>query len=210
MHLGIAGLLAFLLGLVLALGNCSGVDTSSIEELGDSLGIEPMEISFDGSGLNMGGTESEDDFFSWDEMDFEMEWTVAETAEECAEGAGVGTFPDCTTIDIWYGDPSVYYYYKENHAQALCIYEGIFASVDKAVYEGIDDVSDDDRDFDLEWTETIDGVEVQCFGYEDGIVCKALFNDGEYAYSVYTMGPDDNINLGLTVEELGQFVSALL
>ena len=202
MQIGIAGILAILLGLALTLGSCAGVNTSQIEDLADGLGIEPVDISFAGS--------SEEDDFSWDDLDLATTWVMVDTAEECAEGAGVGTFPDIKSIEIGRGAPDVSYAYEEGHAQAVCFYPGFFLFVDKALYANADSIVGDDRTFDLEWTVTIKGIEVACSGYEEGVTCNAIFADGNCVYSIQAIGPDDNPNQGLNATELEAFVTALL
>lgn len=198
-------LLSVILALLLTLGSCAGIDTSQIEDYAASLGIEPAVLP-----IGLGGSSSAGDDFSWDDLDFESPWTEAANAEECAAGAGIDSFPSFDTVDINYDDPAFFYYYQDGHAQALCIYYGLSLVIDKAVYEGVDDISEDDRTFDLEWSETIEGVEVTCFGFEEGMTNKALFIDGDYVYAIEVWGSDDDLLRGLTSEELALFVTALL
>ena len=47
--IGVGGLLGIILGLVLALGSCTGIDTTPIEDLADDLGVEPIEIPVGGT-----------------------------------------------------------------------------------------------------------------------------------------------------------------
>ena len=197
MQAGVGVVLGAIIALLLSLGSCAGVDTSQIEQYANSLGIGPVEVPFE-------GMTGEDD------MDAEIGWKYAESAEECAEGAGFATFPALEDLGLDLGEPSVSYYYQDGHAQAFYIATDLAVFVDKALYTGVDDISMDDRPFNLEWTETIEGVDVDCFGDQEGMVCKAIFANGDCVYSITAFGPDDDLNRGLSSEDLAILVTALL
>ena len=199
---GAAALLGIILGLVLSLGSCAGIDTTPIEDLADGLGVEPIAIPLG----DMGGADDLD----WDDMDFETPWTAVETAEEAAEGAGVETFPDFMNLETSNQPESAYYYYEVDHAQAIVFYDGFAAFVDKAVYAGVDDIADDDRSFDLTWSETVDGIAIECSGLREGEICKAIFVNGDYVYSIDVLGYDDDPDKGISAEDLALIVSAML
>ncbi|MBR2836168.1 MAG: hypothetical protein IKE43_10755 [Coriobacteriales bacterium] len=209
-------LLGILLALIISLGSCVGIDTSQIEDTAADYGIVPIELSdvlgsFDyGTASNSSGypryEESDDDFDS-----IVITTVSVQTAQEAADGAGVGSFVAFEDLEgLSLTNTSNFYYYENNRADAIAFYDGIVLFVDKATYDYDGTVANDDRDFSLEWSQSINGISVDCYGYNKEEVCKATFTDGTYLYGIVAYGPDDNIEAGLSLADLAVLVNALV
>ena len=130
-------------------------------------------------------------------------WTKAESTDEAGEKAGVGLFlvdPQGTSLGpVINAD----YSYTEGAAEA---HYGI-AAVDLYVHKGLNntyggDVSLDDNKYANEWTQTVAGKEVKCFGNREGEATKTIWTDGDYDYAVLAYGAGGDTDYGLNAEDL--------
>ncbi|MBR2836159.1 MAG: hypothetical protein IKE43_10710 [Coriobacteriales bacterium] len=213
---GMALLLSILLALILALGSCTGIDTSQIEEAADDLGIAPAELSdifgdlgggFDYDGYSLYSDDSDDDIFG----DYETETETADSAQEAAEGAGFESFVAPGDFDLSLGESSsAHYFYQDGLASGIFFYDELVVFIDKADLGSVDAITDtDDREFSLEWSQTISGFQIKCFGYDKESVCKATFTDGDYYYMIDAMASDDDLESGLSIADLTAIINAL-
>ena len=129
-------------------------------------------------------------------------WTSVETAQEAADGAGVGSFEvpaDGTQSSIgpinWYG-----YQYMDYLAEAdgaigaaeLTVRKGINAekAPEDVSYDG-NDVSGDYTEYAYTWDMDVDDWKVTCFGNEDGKTMKAIWQSDNFSYSIMVRGQGD-------------------
>ena len=224
-------LIGVLLGLVMMLGDVAGIDTTSIEVAAKLSGITPVSIQevidqFTGtgqlaydpsSGIASDGSSTLGLFAESDDSedlgtleDWESPWTGAETAAQAAEAAGVGTFAALEDFDIGLNNASALYFYQDGLVEGMYFNDTSFLTINKAVYEGANDISNDDREYTVEWTEDIDGIQVQCFGMEEGAINKALFTNGGYVCSIVTEGYEDAYSFVLDADGLASIVAALV
>ena len=214
---GLGFILGILLALVLALGSFAGIDTSQLEDTASDYGIVPIELSdvLDSLGSGLGLSDSlggsEDDLYG----DTENPVTNVETAQDAADGAGVGSFVDLEALELSFGKVSdylsVYYVFEEGMASGIAIYDDVLLTVDKSTLAYTGDLfAIDSRDFSLEWSQTIDGIEVECFGYNQEGVGKAIFTDGTYMYGITAVGLGDQPEYGLSIADLTVLIDALV
>ena len=195
-------LASILLGAVLALGSCAGVDTSQIEELADMYGINVSTQDEE----NVASTGNEG-------LGLFNPWTETADAVDAAEGAGLDSFlvaeSDDLGLDLGGLFAVTYSYTDDGMAQALLDFPASQVLVRKAVYTGEDDISGDYRTFGLQWTETFGDVEVTCQGNRAGAACKTTWVDGDYAYAIVATGLGGDADFGLTAASLEGIVDAL-
>ena len=148
-------------------------------------------------------------------------WTKADTAQEAAEGAGVGYFEvpaDNTQSSIgpinWYG-----YQYMDYLAEAdgavgaaeLTVRKGINAerAPEGVSYDG-NDVSGDYTNYAYTWDMDVDDWKVTCFGNEDGKTMKAIWKSDNFSYSIIVRGQGDlHDTFGLGEEDTAAIVRAV-
>ena len=148
-------------------------------------------------------------------------WTSVETAQEAAEGAGVGYFEvpeDGTQSSIgpinWYG-----YQYMEYLAEAdgaigaaeLTVRKGINAerAPEDVSYDG-NDVSGDYTEYAYTWDMNVDDWKVTCFGNEDGKTMKAIWKSDNFSYSIMVRGQGDLYDtFGLGSDDTAAIVKAV-
>ena len=130
-------------------------------------------------------------------------WTKAESTDEAGEKAGVGLFlvdPKGTSLgEVINAD----YSYTKGAAEA---HYGI-AAVELFVHKGLNstyngDVSLDENKYANEWTKSIAGKNVKCFGNREGEATKTIWTDGDYDYAVLAYGAGGDTDFGLSEEDL--------
>lgn len=148
-------------------------------------------------------------------------WASAETAQEAADGAGVGYFEvpeDGTEVSIgpinWYG-----YQYMEYLAEAdgaigaaeLTVRKGINAkrAPEDVSYDG-NDVSGDYTEYAYTWDMDVDDWKVTCSGNEDGKTMKAIWQSDNFSYSIMVRGQGDlHDTFGLGPDDTAALVKAV-
>ena len=139
-------------------------------------------------------------------------WTDVNTAEEAAEGAGVGYFtvPEENTETAvgpvnWYG-----FRYMEHIAEADGAIGVAELTVRKGLKQDTEDVSGDYTEYALTWTVEADGWQVTCFGNEEGKTMKAIWLSDNFSYSIMVRGQGDvHDTYGLDGEIIEALVSAI-
>ena len=138
------------------------------------------------------------------------QWSTAGSDEEAGEAAGVGSFsvdPAGTSLGEA-GAPE--FRYMEGVAEARY---GI-AAVDLIVRKGLasideGDISFDNKEYALQWTETIGDTEVKCFGNREGAATKTVWREGDYSYAVLAYGAGGDDDFGLSADDLKIIVSQI-
>ncbi len=139
-------------------------------------------------------------------------WSDAETAEEAAEGAGVGYFlvPENGTEVIggridWFG-----FRYMDRLAEADGAVGAAELTVRKGLKQDSEDVSGDYTEYAYTWTQEADGWEVTCYGNEEGRMMKAVWLSDNFSYSVMVRGQGDFYTIyGLGAEDVIALVTAI-
>ena len=135
-------------------------------------------------------------------------WTKAASTDEAGEKAGVGLFlvdPQGTSLGpVTNAD----YSYTEGAAEA---HYGI-AAVELFVRKGLNstyngDVSLDDNKYANEWTQTVAGKEVKCFGNREGEATKTIWTDGDYDYAILAYGAGGDTDYGLSADDLATVIA---
>ena len=139
-------------------------------------------------------------------------WTDVETADEAADGAGVGYFlvPEenmDTTGGIvnWYG-----FQYMEGIAEADGAIGAAELTVRKGLKQDTTDVSGDYTEYAYEWTQQTEDWEVECFGNEEGRAMKAIWLSDNFSYSIMVRGQGDLYDVyGLDEEAVRALVASI-
>ena len=121
-------------------------------------------------------------------------WTEAASAEEAAKGAGVGEFvlPENATETTGGRVDWMSFRYMKDLAQA----DGGIGSAELTARKGVkhseaEDVSGDYTSYKYGWSQEVDGTTVNCYGNEEGHMMKALWESGDFAYSLVVRGQGD-------------------
>ena len=139
-------------------------------------------------------------------------WTDVSTAEEAADGAGVGYFmvpEDDSQSSIgpinWYG-----YRCMEGIAQADGAIGAAELTVRKGLKQDTTDVSGDYETYAFEWTQEVDDWQVSCFGNVEGQMMKAIWVSDNFIYSIEVRGQGDLYDtFGLGAEDTALLVSGI-
>ena len=139
-------------------------------------------------------------------------WTEVNTAEEAADGAGVGYFmvPEENTETSfgpvnWFG-----FQYMEGIAEADGAIGASELTVRKGLKQDTEDVSGDYTEYALEWTVEADGWQVACFGNEEGKAMKAIWVSDNFSYSIMVRGQGDAYDTyGLDGETISALVAGI-
>ena len=139
-------------------------------------------------------------------------WVDAASAEEAAEGAGVGYFlvPEGGTEIVGGRIDFGAFRYMKGLAEA----EGWVGAAELTVRKGLKqdstDVSGDFTEYAYTWTVEADGWEVTCFGNEEGRMMKAIWLSDNFSYSIVVRGQGDYyMTYGLGAEDVVALVTAI-
>ena len=140
-------------------------------------------------------------------------WSDAESAEEAAAGAGIDSFtvPEPGT-KLNSGQVFPYRFsYMEGLAQADTDLGAAQICLRKGVATDTGDVSGDYNEYSCSWKQDVDGIEVSCFGMDEGRATKSIWSDGDCDYCVlaYSQG-DSSLDFGLDEQDLAVFVKAMM
>ena len=138
-------------------------------------------------------------------------WTEVETPEEAAEGAGVGSFQvpeDGTETSAGTVDWAVFQY-MEGIAEADGWLGTAELTVRKGLQQDYEDVSGDYTEYKYEWSQEVDGQEVQCGGNEEGRAMKVTWLSDSCSYSIGIRGQGDLYDTyGVDADAVAALVSA--
>ncbi len=139
-------------------------------------------------------------------------WTEVATAEEAADGAGVGYFmvPE-ENMETTGGQVNWFcFQYMEHIAEA----DGGIGSAELTVRKGLkqdgEDVSGDYTEYAFAWTQEADDWQISCFGNEEGQTMKAIWVSDNFSYSIMVRGQGDIYDTyGLDQEAIDALVAAI-
>lgn len=139
-------------------------------------------------------------------------WTEAATADEAADGAGVGTFkvPDQGTM-IGGGEVDLMTFrYMEGLAEADGYVGTAVLTVRKGLSQNGEDVSGDYTEYAYQWSQEEGGLDVRCFGNEEGKTMKAIWVSEDFSYSINVRGQGDIADTyGLSPEDIAALVEGI-
>ena len=121
-------------------------------------------------------------------------WSEFETAAAAAESAGVGSFtlPE-NGVETPTGGPVGWAGYQamKGLAEADGYVGAASLTVRKGLKEAGEDVSGDYNSYAFTWTQDVGDKTVTCSGNEDGRTMKAVWQDGDFRYSLAIRGQGD-------------------
>lgn len=139
-----------------------------------------------------------------------IEWAPVKTAAEAAQGAGFDSFDvteEFTLGDMTFKDPT--FSYADGVAQA--VYEQPACGVILRKGDGVYGAPLTDRDyaeFPQKWTQNHKGLEITCYGAEEGAATVIQWNAGTAAYAVTYQGYGGE-EMTLTPDEITSIVSGI-
>ena len=139
-------------------------------------------------------------------------WTKAETADEAAQGAGVGYFMVPEENMETTGGPVNWsgFQYMENIAEADGWVGTAELTVRKGLKQDTEDVSGDYTEYAFAWMQEVDGWQVSCFGNEEGRTMKAIWVSDNFSYSIMIRGQGDIYDTyGVDTEAIAALVAAI-
>lgn len=140
----------------------------------------------------------------------EIAWSDAADSDAAGEDAGFSNgfiVPNPLPIgDYKWSDPV--FTAMDNVAEAN--YDGgeICASIRKGEGVSLEDLSADLNDYKFDWTQDVEGIEVACHGYEDGIANFLEWENEGCAYDVWCVSTGEG-NLGMNADEVYAMVTSI-
>lgn len=140
----------------------------------------------------------------------ESAWQDSGDSDAAAEGAGITegfTLPETLPIGEYeWSEPN--FTYMDNVVQAD--YDGVTVACSIRKGEGvpIDELSADLNDYQFEWTQTVNGIEVTCHGYEENIANFLEWETDGCSYDVWCVGVQGD-NIGMSESEVTAMVESI-
>lgn len=146
-------------------------------------------------------------------------WSDAATAQEAAEGAGVGEFNLLAENTMVENGPVNWdsYHFMEGIAQAdgyvgaglMSVRKGLpSAAVEKV--DGVNDISGDYNEYDHSWELDANGTTIHCYSYEEGRTMKAIWESSDYCYAMLLRSQgDDEYKFGLGDNDIKTIASSI-
>jgi hypothetical protein len=72
----------------------------------------------------------------------------------------------------------------------------------------IEDLSADLNEYKFDWTQDVDGIEVTCHGYEEGVANFLEWTVDDNSYDVWCMSTGEG-NLGMNADEVYAMVTSI-
>lgn len=136
-------------------------------------------------------------------------WKEFDSAEEAAQNAGIEPL-ELSEMEIELGEVTPREY-RSMDSLVETVVE--FPAVEMTVRKGIGfedgDCSGDYNEYAHEWTQTINGLEVKCFGNDEGNSTKTIWTAGDHSYSIVVTAGGGEENFGLDADSLNTLVSGI-
>ena len=140
----------------------------------------------------------------------EIAWSDSEDAAAAAESAGMESgFQIPTPLPIGeyeWSEPT--YMAMDKVVEAHSDGGGISCSIRKGEGVAIEDLSADLNEYKFDWTQDVDGIEVTCHGYEEGVANFLEWTVDDNSYDVWCMSTGEG-NLGMNDDEVYAMVTAI-
>lgn len=162
-----------------------------------------MVFEFAGAGPSNGG----------EEVGMENPWHEAATAEEAAEGAGLDSFSAAEGVEISLGEIKVdKYRYMDGMAEAVVEFPAVEMTIRKGRADlAVDDmgISGDYNEYAHDWTQSVKGLEIHCFGNEEGRATRTIWQVDDTCWSIVVQGLGGDENYGLSADDLNSIINAM-
>lgn len=138
-------------------------------------------------------------------------WKSADTLDQAAEGAGLGRFDLADGLSV--GDVPVRIdriRYTDGLVEIECSFADVSMVIRKGLVEaGINrDVSGDYNSYAAEWTQNVKGLEVDCYGFEEGKAVKLLWSVDDYSFAILVEA-EGGADYGLSADEISSLINAI-
>lgn len=140
-------------------------------------------------------------------------WSETDSAEEAAEGSGIDALEIADGTEISLGEVKAdTYRYMDGMIEVKVEFPAVEMTIrkgDKKWEEGEGDISGDYGEYEHEWTQSIKGLEVKCFGNREGEATKTIWSLDDYDYAIvaYGLGGDDDY--GLSADDLNSLINSM-
>ena len=140
----------------------------------------------------------------------EVAWSNSEDAAKAAENAGQSSefvLPNPLPI-------GEYEWSQPNFTSMDKVVEATFdgGSISCAIRKGegvsLEDLSADLNEYKFDWTQAVDGIEVTCHGYEEGVANFLEWTVDDNSYDVWCMSTGEG-NLGMNADEVYAMVTSI-
>ena len=189
-----AALFAFVLA-----GCASGSSTSASASAESGSGSASAEATSSAAASDSGSAES---------TGLANPWSDADSAEAAAQGAGIDSFElgdNLGMADKTLFDPT--YRYMDDIAEATLQGGAFDVTVRKSMHQAGQMLSGDYNDYPELWTTTIDGIEITCHGYKEGVATAFEWcNDGNYSVFFRGLGGE---NMGVDEEDIAAIIQSV-
>ena len=164
------------------------------------------------AGGSSSGTESNESDPSEGSTSIANPWSDVASAEDAAKGAGIDGFtvpsPD-TELTV---GPMAPWSFRCMEGLAQC--DGYAGAAELTLRKGFKgdekSISGDYNEYDHEWTTTVAGKEITCFGNTEGKATKSIWTVGDYSYCILAFAQgDDPLAFGLNEEDLATIAGAM-
>ena len=140
-------------------------------------------------------------------------WQETDSSKTAAEGAGIDEMVIADGIKISLGEVKVdKYRYMDGMIQANVEFPAVEMTIrkgrpDTAAEEG--DISGDYGEYKNSWTQSINTLDVNCYGNREGDSTKTLWKSDDYLYSVTAFGLGGDTDYGLSADDLALLVAGI-
>ena len=140
----------------------------------------------------------------------EIAWSDSEDAAAAAESAGLTTgFEIPTPLPIGeYEWSAPTFMAMDKVVEAHSDGGGISCSIRKGEGVSLEDLSADLNEYKFDWTQDVDGIQVACHGYEEGIANFLEWEANGCSYDVWCMSTGEG-NLGMNADEIYAMVTSI-
>ena len=139
-------------------------------------------------------------------------WSTVDSLEAAAEGAGLDGFAIPEGAEISLGEVKLTEARNmEGLAEAVIEYPAVEMTVRKgnASVAEDGDISGDYNEYANKWTQSIDGLEVTCFGNREGEATKTIWQVEDTCYSITAYGLGGDTDYGLSADDLSTLINGI-
>jgi hypothetical protein len=140
-------------------------------------------------------------------------WQTADSSEAAAQGAGLDGFsvPDDITLSIGEVKPEVCRY-MDGLAEVSMPVGAVEMTIRKGRADlAVDDmgISGDYNEYAHDWTQSVKGLEIHCFGNEEGRATRTIWQVDDTCWSIVVQGLGGDENYGLSADDLNSIINAM-
>jgi len=141
-------------------------------------------------------------------------WSDAGSLAAAAEGAGLDGFDICEGSEISLGEvKGDSYRYMDGMAEVKVEFPAVEMTIRKGSAKYADvgegDISGDYTEYAHKWTQNIKGLEVTCYGNNEGDATKTIWQSGDTCYSIVVAGLGGETDFGLSADDLNSLINGI-